>query len=327
MNLIEQFDTLEIPDHSGGKVFTAVSIPKYPDFRIAVDGDANPVLLLSVVNPVRTLALKNFRLKYLQLAQNIECKITENGQTSFQTFTVITFTSTDRHLQEYFLRISETLVKSLKAKPTQEQVVETLNRFIEVFRALSDTPSNTVQGLWAELFIIDVSANPITLLNYWHNIPEEKFDFNSGHEKIEIKSSGNLERIHTFSSAQLNPPEDTQVLLGSVFIRPSSTGQSIQNLVDSISNKLQGDIELMDKINTVVIRTLGSSLEQSIKMKFDYQVASDSLNYYRHQDIQKIEEISIPNEVTEVRYKTDLTAVEPIDISELKEKEDLYNAL
>jgi len=81
MNLIELFDTLEVTDYLGGKVFTAAPIPDYPDFRLAIDEDANPVLLLSVVNPIKTLALKNFRLKHLQLAQNIKCKITENGQT------------------------------------------------------------------------------------------------------------------------------------------------------------------------------------------------------------------------------------------------------
>jgi len=327
MNLIEQFNTLDIPEHSVGKVFTATPIPEYPDFRVAIDGEGNPVLLLTVVNPVRNIALKNFRLKYLQLAQNVECKISEDGKTSFHTFTVITFTNPDRNLQEYFLRISETLVKSLNAKPTQEQVVETLNRFIEVFRALGDPPTNTVQGLWSELFLIDISTDTKAILNYWHNIPEEKIDFNSGTEKIEIKSSGNFERIHTFSLAQLNPPEGTQVLIGSVFIRPNSNGRNIQGLIENIVTKVQDDLELINKINNIVIRTLGSSLEQSLKTKFDYQIASDSFSFFRHQDIHKIEEISIPNEVTEVRYKSDLTTVTPIDISKIKEKGDLYRSI
>ena len=78
---------------------------------------------------------------------------------------------TDRNLQEYFLRISETLIKTLSNKPTQQQVIESLNKFVEVFRALTDTPTNTVHGLWTELFVIDNSKNPQTLLNYWHNIP------------------------------------------------------------------------------------------------------------------------------------------------------------
>jgi Putative PD-(D/E)XK family member, (DUF4420) len=327
MNLVELYDTLVIPEEDNEKVFNAIPIPDFPNFRIAIDTEGNPVLLLTVANRLKSISLKNFRLKYLQLLQNIECKISEDGKESFKTFTVVTFTSADRHLREYFLRVAESFVKALNIKPTQEQVVETINKFVEVFRSLNDTPTNTVHGLWTELFLIECSANPKVLLNYWHNIPEEKFDFNSGGEKIEVKSNSNFERIHTFSSEQLNPPTDTQVLIASIFIRQHSSGQSIQQLVESITNKIEHDIELTDKLNNIIFKTLGNSLEQSIKIKFDYNIARESLRFYRHQDIIKIEEIHIPNEVTEVRYKSDLTEIKPINLNELNNKEELFVGL
>lgn len=164
------------------------------------------------------------------------------------------------------------------------------------------------------------------LLNYRHNIPEEKFDFNSGAEKIEVKSNSNFERIHTFSSEQLNPPTGTQVLIAFVFIRQHNNGQSIQQLVESITRKIQHDIELTDKLNYIIFKTLANSLEKSIKIKFDYTIAKESLKFYRHQDIVKIEEMHIPNEVAEVRYKSDLTKVKPIHLDELNEKRELFLA-
>lgn len=327
MNLIELYDSLVFPEEGNEKTFNAIPIPEYPSFRIAIDVEGNPVLLLSVVNAVKNIALKNFRLKYLQLEQNIECKISENGKSSFQTFTIITFTSADRNLQEYFLRISETLVKTLSNKPTQQQVIKSLNKFVEVFRALTDTPTNTVHGLWTELFLIENSTNTKTLLNYWHNIPEEKFDFNSGEEKIEVKSNSNFERLHTFSSEQLNPPTGTQVLIASIFIRQNNAGQSIQQLVDSIATKVQHDIDLADKLNNIVCKTLGNSLEQSIRIKFDYNLAKDSLQFYNHLDISKIEEVNIPNEVSEVRYKSDLSSISPIDTTTLKQNGNLFSSI
>ncbi len=295
MNLIELFDSLSFPEEGNEKIFNAIPIPEYQNYRVAINVEGNPVLLLSVANAVKDIALKNFRLKYLQLEQNVECKITEKGKSSFQTFTVITFTSHERNLQEYFLRISETLVKTLNDSPTQQQVISSLNKFVEVFRALTDTPTNTVHGLWTELFLIDKSTNPKVLLNYWHNLPEEKFDFNSGKEKIEVKSNSNFERIHTFSSQQLNPPAGSQVLIASIFVRQNNGGLSIQHLVDTITTKVQNDIDLTDKLNNIVCKTLGNSLEQSIRIKFDYHIAEDSLQFYMHQDISKIEEIHIPN--------------------------------
>lgn len=326
MNLIELYDKLEFPNEGNEKTFNAVPVPEYPSFRIAINVEGNPVLLLSVANGVKGNALKNFRLKYLQLEQNVECKITENGKSSFQTFTVITFTSADRNLQEYFLRISETLIKTLSNKPIQQQVIDSLNKFIEVFRSLADTPTNTVHGLWTELFLIENSSNPKTLLNYWHNLPEEKFDFNSGVEKIEVKSNSNFERIHTFSSEQLNPPTGTKVLIASIFIRQHSNGQSIQQLAESITIRVQ-NIDLTEKLNSIVFRTLGNSLEQSIKIKFDHNIAKDSLRFYIQGDISKIEKVNIPDKVWDVRYKSDLTELRAINLKDLQKKLDLFTAL
>lgn len=327
MNLIDIYDSLSIPDEGGGKVFNAQPIPEYPDCRIAIDYMGNPVLLLSVQNPVRNISSKNFRLKHLQLAQNLECKIIEKGKARFQTFTVLTFTNADRPLQEYFLRVSESLIKVFHERPTQEKVVEAINRFIEVFRLLGDIPRNTVHGLWGELFLIESSTDPKILLNYWHNLPEEKFDFNAGVEKLEVKSNGNFERIHTFSTEQLNPPLDSQALIASVFIRPSTLGQSIQQLVDSISNKISEEVDLVNKLLCIVSQSLGNSLEQSIQIRFDYQIAKDSLQFYRHQDIHKIEKLFIPSEVSEVRYKSDLSALQPVALLDLPNRGTLFNAI
>lgn len=326
MNLIDLYDSLSLPENDG-KVFNATPVLEYPNFRVAVDFEGNAVLLLSVSKKIKDLSLKNFRLKYLQLEQNLECKIHENDSFKLQTFTVITFRCSDRNLQEYFLRISETLVKTVGHNPTQQLVIDSLNKFVEVFKCLTDSPTNTVNGLWAELFLIENSTNPKALINYWHNLPEEKFDFNGGIERIEVKSSSNFERKHIFSAEQLNPPSDTQVLVVSIFLKQHNSGKNIQYLIDRISKKLDYDFVTVDKLNMIVFRTLGSSIEHSIGIKFDYDIAHQSLRFYRHQDIKKIEEIHIPNNVSEVKYKSDLTSIKPTELNKLKDKKGLFNAL
>ena len=322
MNLIDLFDSLSLQGVVNEKTLNAISIPDYPNFRIAINVDGNPVLLLTVKENVNFAVYKNFRLKYLRLEQNIVCKISENGEYRFQTFTVITFTSDNRNLQNYFLRISETLIKSLSNKPTQQQVIDSINKFVEVFSSLNDTPTNTIHGLWAELFLIDNSKNPATLINYWHNIPEEKFDFNSGNEKIEVKSNSNFERVHFFSSEQLNPSIGSQVYIASIFIRQNSNGQNIQQLMESISNKIQKETELIEKLTRLVLKTLGNSIEESINIKFDYKIAKDSLRFYRHQDIRKIDEIHIPTEVSRVQFISDLT-----DLKSVNPNDNIYESL
>jgi len=326
MNLIELYDSLPLPENDT-KIFNAIPIPEYPNFRVAIDFEGNAVLLLSVSKRIKDFSLKNFRLKYLQLEQNLECKVYENDTFRFQTFTVITFRCNDKNLREYFLRISEILVKTIGQTPNQQQVINSLKKFVEVFKTLVDSPTNTVNGLWAELFLIENSSKPMVFINYWHNVPEEKFDFNAGIERIEVKSSANFERIHIFSAEQLIPPKDSNVLIASIFLKQHNSGYSIQDLIESISQKVNYEIEAVAKINSIVFRTLGSSIEHSIGVKFDYDIAQQSLQFYRHQDIDKIEEIHIPNNVSNVVYKSDLTNIAPIELKLLKKNQSLFSAL
>jgi hypothetical protein len=326
MNLIGLFDKLKIPEDSN-KVFNAIPIPGYPNFRIAIDYEGNAVLLLSGSRKIKEFSLKNFRLKYLQLEQNVECKIYEKNNSLFQIFTVITFRCNDRNLQIYFLRISEILLKTIGENPTHEQIIDSLRKFVEVFKSLTDTPKNTVNGLWAELFLIDNSKNPKLLIDFWHNVPEEKFDFNAGNERIEVKSNSSFERKHIFSAEQLNPPLNTQVLIASIFLKYHNSGMSIQHLIESISRKVNNDFEILDKLNSIVFRTLGSELENSLGIRFDYEIAQQSLRFYRHKDIDKIKIENIPINVSEVKYKSDLTNAKHVSIQEIKNKQRLYSAL
>ena len=201
------------------------------------------------------------------------------------------------------------------------------NRFIEIFRALTDAPTKTIQGLWAEVFLIENSSDPEVLLSFWHNSPEEKFDFDAGEEKIEVKSTSGSERIHEFSSEQLNPPLGNQVLVASLFTRQTNSGKSIQELMQNIASRIQDDTGLAEKMNIVVSKTLGNSLEQSIKIKFDYEVSKSSLRFYKHQDISKVEKVYIPTEVSGVRYKSDLSSVKSVDLSTFKAKESLFRGI
>jgi len=205
MSMIDAFLELDIPKTENSKLFNAKALNNFPFAKIGVNYLGFPVILISSKFDQTQLSQKNIKLKYIELTHNLECKVTENGKFKIDNYSVIIFKNNEETLQNYFLGIAQSLLNSLSRKPTQKEVFETFNNFIEVFRSLTETPTKTIQGLWAELILIEQSKNPETLINYWHNIPEEKFDFNADSEKIEVKSSSNLERIHVFSAEQLNP--------------------------------------------------------------------------------------------------------------------------
>ena len=84
--------------------------------------------------------------------------------------------------------------------------------------------------------MISESKDPTHLVRCWHSIPEEKFDFNNGEERIEVKSSSNALRIHNFSLDQLHSPTDTRTVIASVFVRQASMGKGITTLSNEISS-------------------------------------------------------------------------------------------
>lgn len=325
MNILEHFKSLEIPKQ-GRNIFNAKSLVRFPFAKIAINNNAYPVILIESKIDKTFLTQKNIRLKYLELNHNLECKITENSNTGLANYSVITFKSDENILQNYFLAIAENLLKELSNNPSHKEVYETFKGFIEIFRALSNSPKTTIQGLWSELLLIDVCKNPDVLVNYWHNKPEEKFDFNADTEKIEVKSSSKMERIHIFTSEQLNAPKEKKVLIASLFARQSSTGKSISDLLNSIHQSLSDD-SLIDKLYSIVTNTLGNSLEQGLKIKFDYDLAKESLLFYDCEQISKIEKVNIPTKVSEVKFKSDLSEIKPINLDDLLIKNRLFSNL
>ncbi len=308
-------------------MLSAMPIPGTSASRIAKDNDGQPVLLFALAADARALSIMSYRLKYLELAHNVKCTIIESQRVNDGIFTLIKFTSKVRHMQEYFFHYAESLVEIIEANPTAAQFAESIKALVEIFSSLGQSPIETVQGLWAELFVINNCKDPALLLDFWHARPEEKFDFSSGYELLEIKCNSSLERAHYFSSEQLNPPTGAQGLIASLFVRQSPSGWTVQHLINSISIRLNSNFVLISKLNFITASALGNGLEESIGIKFDNQTAMDSLHFYRIDDIPKIVEGHIPNGVTEVRYKSSLKALKSVDISALPKKGKLFSAI
>ncbi len=323
MSLLDAFLDIEVPQTDSPKLFNAVALGDFPFAKIGVNHIGFPVILISSKFDQAHLSQKNIRLKYIELSHNLECRVSEDRKSKIANYSVIIFKSNEDLLQNYFFGIATSLLNSLSKKPTQKEILKAFKNIIEIFRSLTEPPTKTIQGLWAELMLIEQSKNPETLINFWHNIPEEKFDFNADSEKIEVKSSSNLERIHIFSSEQLNPPGDSQVIIASIFTKQVSNGLSIIDLLERIHYRI-GDIELKEKIFRIVSKTLGNTFEQTTKIKYDYELAINSLMFYKHQDISKIDRINIPESVSEVKYKTDLTNVVSTFPHKISEKQLLF---
>jgi UDP-3-O-[3-hydroxymyristoyl] N-acetylglucosamine deacetylase/3-hydroxyacyl-[acyl-carrier-protein] dehydratase len=99
------------------------------------------------------------------------------------------------YLQEYFLKIVFVLLRNLSDKPLLKDLKIEIDKLINLFSKFTKPPLKTIQGLWAELLIIEQSKNPDYLIQSWHNSSSDKYDFNDGIDKIEVKSEGYLNNL------------------------------------------------------------------------------------------------------------------------------------
>ena len=310
IGLAEEFSKLPIPNTTSKHAYSARAINGFSNHRIAKDAKENPCLLISVSQSNETFKVANQRLYNLQVTHNLACEVVLDKDLEKQHFSVISYNGNDDELKAYFLNSCEILLHSLGNRPDNRKIKEVVARFIELFRVLNEPPKKTMQGLWAELFLISEAANPEKLVKGWHTIPEEKYDFSFGKIRMEVKSSATGKREHHFSRRQLTPPSGCRVFVASVLVEMVAEGKSIADLVREITQKLKGNYELIEKLNFVTSSTLGNSIQQIHDIHFDYELAIDTLQFFDAESIPKIKEL--PEFVSEVKFKSSLEQVDPV---------------
>jgi hypothetical protein len=196
---------------------------------------------------------------------------------------------------------------------------------VELFRALAQPPTKSVSGLWAELFIIRNARDAGALVRAWHASPEERYDFVSAAQRIEIKASAGRERVHHFSLAQLTPPAGCHVIIGSMFVERVGSGTSLGDLIDEVRGLVAGDVELQQRIDTVVASTLGNALRLSLSERFDREQALDSISFFSEDSVPKIA-VPVPSGVSDVHFRADLGQSEPITPELLSQKGGIFAA-
>lgn len=290
----------EVEDIEGTNHKLGVSKEKYPKFFICTS-DA-------------VATIPNQTLESLVVEYNTPCKFVDDSGTKKLHYSIITLLSSEDALQKEFIDIMMMIISKLPDSPTKNEIAAEMECLIAIFEAMHKSPKKKVQGLWAELLVIDRSSNPDLLLNAWHTEPLSKYDFTMGREKIEVKSTSSAERKHTFQLDQLNPTQNSHLLIASVTVRESGHGNdglSVDELRDKICQRLKS-AEAMTHIYLVIARTLGRDYVRARDIYFDYVEAVDSLKFYDYRDIPKISKDIVPIGVSCVKFVSDISNVTDI---------------
>ena len=265
---------------------------------IAKSEQGHPVLLIETCLPVgaypASLKLENLTVVhgYAGTMKTPEGEVTG-------VFSIVECRVSDEALIGSFLRLSSHLLNGLLELPEPRAVAIEVRKLVQIFQALRQPPAKSIQGLWAELFVLANSPDLPKWAAAWHDDPMERYDFAMQRLRVEVKSAGNRMRRHHFSHEQLHPPSDIELWIASVFVERSTAGSDCLELLRRIQSRLAGEVGF--DVESKVIRTLGADYSNASALTFDDELAKDSLSFIPVKAIPRIPD-DLPEGVSELRY-------------------------
>lgn len=312
----------ETPSKTDG--FIIANLPKIKNHKIGLSSDGLPLFFIKCENETNEKAL-DYNLESISIQFNQKCQLLSNDKkVADGIYTIIALKTDSIDLQEYFLNILYFVLLKLPALANLKKLKIEVEKLISLFNKFSRLPTKTIQGLWAELLVIEQSSNPEYLIKAWHFSSTDKFDFNDGIDKIEVKSTAKSRRIHSFSMEQLNPNKNSKLIIASLFVVETGKGKTILDLVKLIDEKVKNK-EVLFRINEVLLDTLGRDFEKTFEHYFDYQLAIDSLAFFDSEIVPKIDASSIKQEISNIHFDCDLSKIQ--ETKKIKTNSFLHKSL
>lgn len=326
--LSDIFDAIHPPlgDDPSKQLFAVMPVPGQNSYLIGKDNGGLACLLVStneqakgIYSPIR---LENFGVQF-----EVPCHVKKEHQPEIEgTFNVIQCRSTDRETKRYFLVVCETFLSILGDAPTSREIQVLVNRLAALFQSLQRPSVRPVNGLFGELYIISRSRSPVRALRAWRVDDNAVFDFSDGDIRLEVKAAAGKVRIHTFSYEQCNPPPGTIGIVASLCVTQAAGGVGLETIIQDIGSRVSAHPDLMFKLHEVIASTLGNSLKEALAVRFDVKVANSSLRFFALQEVPAIRG-SLPIGVSDVHFRSDLSAVPTLAIQTLIGRDPVFSEL
>ncbi|HZL35234.1 MAG TPA: PD-(D/E)XK motif protein [Tepidisphaeraceae bacterium] len=200
-----------------------------------------------------------------------------------------------------------------------------LQQIIRLFRSLKRPSTRSVQGLWAELFVIRMAHDARAMVLAWRADPFERFDFAAKAERLEVKSTKWTRRSHQFSLEQLQAAGDIRVIVASVQVASLANGLTLARLWHDVRLLVEDNAKLLLHVDQVVTTSLGRAWRRGLKFGFDDNVARNTLAFYDAKLIPAVDG-TLPTEVSEVRFRSDLSAMTPLSPDAMRSLGCLFQA-
>ena len=210
------FSDLKCSESANESCFSTSPIPFSKKHKIGISHEGYPMFFIECNSNAHSL---DINLEFISVLFNRPCLLSDENITQYENiYTIIQLKTNNISFQQYFLEVVCIVLELLPETPSHEQLKTEIQKLVELFSRFTRPPRKTIQGLWGELLIIEQAKDPEYLIQSWHVSPDNKFDFNDGQDKIEVKSVSQTRRIHNFSLEQLCPNKNSNLIIASVVV-------------------------------------------------------------------------------------------------------------
>lgn len=227
----------------------------------------------------------------------------------------------DAALRRYFFRAVAGLLSGLPTSPSFEEFDDAARGLVDLFHALSQPGDESIQGVWSELLLISLSADPNRLMAYWHQAPTSTYDFASPPHRLEVKSTISQTRVHRFSLEQLAVADGGFTAIASLCLREDDGGVGIDDLVDDLTERLEP--QYLSKLRHVVATALGQRWRDAQLLAFD---VDDAVRSFRLFSSTAVPSVTADDGVSGVKFSADLSETTQMGLGDLP-KCPMFDAL
>lgn len=323
------FESLPLPQPSSASSCSFSALPLTADnaHKLAKDEGGCPCLLVATGAAAKTQTRVPLVLENLAVLFDLRCQVSSpNAPAQTGTFTVLKCVAADTIVRSYFLSLLKGISAAIGRTSDRAKVAAVIEDLVELFRSLGNTPKKEIQGLWGELLLIHQAKDPTTLASAWRCETGDRYDFNKGAERIEVKTTSQKLRRHHFTLEQLCPPDGTRLVVASIVIQRSGAGLSVFDLLDALRGKTAQQPQLHLRMTRQFHETLGNTWQSAKEVRFDLEAAVESLRYFDGAQIPRIA-LPLPDGISQVSFVADLTAIKPLSAKAVADSDILFRSL
>ena len=295
----------------------AASIGPGGVYRLARQASGAPALLVALGDSAPSAADPPEPLLHMRYAPRRRLAIDyTSGGGEVGVFAVVGSHDVDDYLRLAFFRVVALLLDELGPSPSALAVDSAVHRLFELFREGEQTGRRSLIGLWAELALVAICADPSAAASAWRISRTARHDFSSGPERVEVKAAVGAIRRHYFSLEQLLGDSSTSVFIASALLTPLPLvdgGYSVTALLDTIGGRLTSDKELYRRVLSIASSS-GVQIDDGVDSEtFDLRAFAASLRFFDADQVPRVDP-SLPPGVSDVRFSADLALARPLEI-------------